>query len=308
MKFFIFFMLTLMIMNAAEMKPWTKKIEQLSDEERHVIINKGTERPFIGKYTNEKSDGTYTCKLCGTPLYKSSDKFDSHCGWPSFDDEIKGAIKRVPDKDGRRVEIVCATCGAHLGHVFEGEGFTTKNIRHCVNSISLEFIKKDDAAKNNLVRAYFAGGCFWGVEYYLQKLHGVKEVTSGFMGGHVKNPTYYDVVYSNTGHFETVEVIYDRSKISYEEIAKTFFEIHDPTQINGQGPDIGAQYLSAVFVNSEEEKNIIVKLIDRLQKNGYKIATKILQSQEFYRAEENHQNYYAKKGTKPYCHTYTKRF
>ena len=308
MKFFIFFILTIMIIHAIELKPWTKKIEQLSEEEKYVIIEKGTERPFIGKYTNEKSEGTYVCKVCGTPLYKSSDKFESNCGWPSFDDEIKGAVKRVPDADSRRIEIVCATCGAHLGHIFQGEGFTPKDTRHCVNSISLELVKKEHNAKDSLSYAYFAGGCFWGVEYYLEKLKGVREVISGFMGGHTKNPTYHDVVYSNTGHLEAVEVVYDRSEISYEELAKVFFEIHDPTQANGQGPDIGEQYLSGVFVSSEEEKKIILGLISKLETNGYKIATKIFDKEEFYKAEEYHQNYYEKKGSIPYCHGYTKRF
>jgi peptide methionine sulfoxide reductase msrA/msrB len=293
-------------MNALE--PLAKKIEQLSDEEKSVILHKGTERPFVGKYTDEKSRGIYTCKLCDAPLFDSSSKFDSHSGWPSFDDEIKGAIKRVPDSDGRRVEIVCAACGAHLGHVFEGEGFTPKNTRHCVNSISLNLVKKPDLKDENLSYAYFAGGCFWGVEHYLQKLSGVKEVISGFMGGHVKNPSYYEVVRSNTGHLEAVEVIYDKSKISYEQIAKTFFEIHDPTQTNGQGPDIGEQYLSAVFVQDDKEREVIENLISKLEANGYRVATKIIKKSDFYPADESHQDYYEKKGSEPYCHGYIKRF
>ncbi|WP_294927549.1 bifunctional methionine sulfoxide reductase B/A protein [Sulfurimonas sp.] len=283
-------------------------MQKLSQEEKSVIINKGTERPFSGKYTNEKSRGVYTCKVCDTPLYDSGDKFDSGSGWPSFDDAIESAIKRIPDADGRRVEIVCANCGAHLGHVFEGEGFTSKNTRHCVNSISLNLVKKPDIKDENLSYAYFAGGCFWGVEYYLQKLNGVKEVISGFMGGHIKNPSYYEVVRSNTGHLEAVEVIYDSNVISYEEIAKTFFEIHDPTQTNGQGPDIGEQYLSAVFISSEEEREIVETLIEKLEANGYRVATKILNSSEFYAADESHQDYYDKKGSEPYCHGYVKRF
>ncbi len=308
MKFIISFILTLTIMNAMDLKPWAGKIAELSDEEKYVLLNKGTQAPYVGKYTNEKSNGVYTCKICATPLYKSSDKFDSNCGWPSFDDTIEGAVKRVPDADGRRVEIVCAKCGGHLGHVFEGEGFTAKNTRHCVNSISLKLDQAKEKKDSNMSYAYFAGGCFWGVEYYLEKLDGVISVSSGFMGGHVKNPGYYEVVRGATGHLEAVEVIYDKSLVSYEKIAKTFFEIHDPTQTNGQGPDIGEQYLSAVFVNNEDEKNTIKKLISLLKVNGFDVATKVLEKQEYYKADEGHQNYYNKKGTKPYCHGYKKRF
>lgn len=116
------------------------KFNELTDFEKYVIEDKGTERPFTGIYYNNKEAGTYYCKRCNAPLYRSADKFDAHCGWPSFDDEIKGAVKRTLDADGRRTEITCAKCGAHLGHVFTGEGFTSKNTRHCVNSVSLNFI------------------------------------------------------------------------------------------------------------------------------------------------------------------------
>lgn len=118
------------------------KYNELNDEEKYVIENKGTEYPFTGKYNDFYEEGIFTCKKCNAALYKSEDKFKSGCGWPSFDDEIQGAVKRVPDRDGRRVEIVCASCGGHLGHVFEGERLTSKDTRHCVNSISLNFEAK----------------------------------------------------------------------------------------------------------------------------------------------------------------------
>ena len=121
-------------------KATTMKYNELNDAERSVIEGKGTERPYTGMYYKFEEKGTYVCKKCNAPLYRSGDKFDAHCGWPSFDDEIKGAVKRTTDADGSRTEITCVNCGAHLGHVFMGEGLTSKNTRHCVNSISLDFL------------------------------------------------------------------------------------------------------------------------------------------------------------------------
>jgi peptide methionine sulfoxide reductase msrA/msrB len=279
------------------------KDNKLSDLEKYVIENKGTEAPFTGEYVDHFEDGSYHCKKCGSELFESSAKFHSNCGWPSFDDAIPGRVKEVPDKDGIRTEIVCANCGGHLGHVFVGEGFTDKNIRHCVNSVSLTFQEKVSPAK-----AYFAGGCFWGVEYYLQQLEGVISSSVGFMGGHVANPGYYEVVKGGTGHIETTEVVYDPNKITYEELAKYFFEIHDPTQLDRQGPDIGQQYRSVIFYSSQAEKDIASKLIDILKGKGYDVVTKVQPAQEFYQAENYHQDYYDKKGSLPYCHSYHKKF
>ena len=302
----ILIMLSLSILaQSQELKPWAKALSQLTPTEKSVIVDKGTERPFSGKYVSTDEKGIYRCKVCNSALYRSDDKFDSHCGWPSFDDAIKGAIKRQKDADGRRIEILCNNCDAHLGHVFKGEKMTAKNLRHCVNSISLKFEKEK---KPTEAYAYFAGGCFWGVEYYLEKLDGVISVKSGFMGGNIKDPTYREVIRGKSGHLESVEVFYNPSKISYENLAKNFFEIHDPTQKNGQGPDIGTQYLSAVFVNSPKERVTIEKLITILSSKGYNIATKIMPKSSFYNAEQYHQDYYEKNKKQPYCHGYVKRF
>lgn len=279
---------------------------KLTPEEERVIIHKGTEMPFTGEYYKHKEAGTYTCKQCGAPLYRSSDKFDSGCGWPSFDDEIPGAVKRTPDADGMRTEITCAKCGGHLGHVFEGERFTEKNVRHCVNSISLNFVPASQEVKTE--KAYFAGGCFWGTEYLLQQVEGVISTRVGYMGGKTRNPTYKEVCYENTGHAEAVEVVFDPTKTDYEKLARYFFEIHDPTQLNRQGPDVGDQYRSAVFYVDETQKQIAEKLIKILKDKGYKVVTEVTKAGEFYEAEKYHQDYYNYTGKEPYCHFYQKRF
>ena len=281
----------------------------LTAEEKRVIINKGTERPFTGKYENFKEKGTYTCKWCDSPLYLSDSKFDSNCGWPSFDDEIPSAVKRIPDPDGSRTEIECANCGAHLGHVFKGEGFTTKDTRHCVNSISLNFkpyIPMDSQQKTEA--AIFAGGCFWGVQHFFDKAPGVIKSEVGYTGGTRANPTYKEVCAHTTGHVEAIKVTFDPQKTSYEAMAKLFFEIHDPTQSNGQGPDLGPQYLSEVFYADETQKTTAEKLINLLKLKGYKVVTLVRPAATFWPAEAYHQEYYEKTGGTPYCHVYTKRF
>ena len=281
-----------------------KQYNPLTAEEERIIIHKGTEQPFTGKYTDYNDDGTYTCKRCDASLFNSSDKFDSHCGWPSFDDAIEGAVERVPDADGHRTEIICANCGGHLGHVFLGESYTDKNTRHCVNSISLTF----EPVMPNPARAIFASGCFWGTEYYLSKVEGVNSTTVGYTGGHKEKPTYKEVCNTDTGHAEAVEVIYDPAKVTYEELARLFFETHDPSQVNRQGPDIGLQYRSEIFYLDDEQKVVAEKLIGFLKDKGYNVATKITRASTFWPAEDYHQDYYDNKSTTPYCHFYQKKF
>jgi peptide methionine sulfoxide reductase msrA/msrB len=163
--------------------------------------------------------------------------------------------------------------------------------------------------KDHYSRALFASGCYWGTEFYLQKAEGVISTTVGYAGGHVAHPSYREVCSGTTGHAETVEVVYDPEKISYEELVKLFFETHDPTQVDRQGPDIGTQYRSAIFYLNESQKDTAEKLKAVLESKGYDIATEITGGATFYpEKEEYHQDYYDKKGGTPYCHKYTERF
>lgn len=281
-------------------------LNPLTPAEEEVIIHKGTEPPYSGIYEKFNGSGIYLCKRCNAPLFRSQDKFDANCGWPSFDDEIPGAIKKVPDADGIRTEIECARCGAHLGHVFKDEGFTSKNMRFCVNSISLDFITDEKIQKTDT--AIFAGGCFWGVEYYMKKMKGVLSAEVGYTGGTKDNPTYEEVCSGTTGHYEATRIIFDPAQTNFEAVAKLFFEIHDPTQWNHQGPDFGEQYRSAVFYRNEEQKSISEKLILTLKTKGFNVVTELKPAKIFWVAEKYHQEYYEHKGSTPYCHGYVKRF
>lgn len=271
-----------------------------------VLVNKSTEHPFTGEYTDNEVNGSYLCRQCGSALFHASNKFHSGCGWASFDDEISGAINRVADADGRRTEIVCAHCAGHLGHVFHGEGFTALNTRHCVNSASLDFVADSEIKHSEEI--ILAAGCFWGVEYYLQKIPGVVLTQVGYSGGHVDNPIYEDVKKQITGHLEVVRVIWDSDKQNLETILKTFFETHDPEQTDGQGPDVGNQYLSAIFYYDEQQKQVALNVMQLLTNKGYKLATQLRSMEKFWIGEEYHRDYYNHKGTLPYCHGFTKRF
>ncbi len=279
------------------------KFNALSEEEQDIIVHKGTERPYTGKYLNNKETGLYTCRRCNAPLFNSKDKFDSQCGWPSFDDSVAGAVLQVRDADGSRTEIVCANCGGHLGHVFTGEGFTAKNTRHCVNSLSMNFIPQT----SSLSVAFFGGGCFWGVEDGFSKLPGVVNVVSGYMGGKTNFPSYEDVTTGRTGHAEVVKVEFDASKTNFETLARFFFEIHDPTQKDRQGVDVGTQYRSVVYYADAKQKDITQKLINILKNKGYAVVTELSPAPAFFAAEDYHQNFTERTG-RGACHLPVKRF
>ncbi len=271
-----------------------------------IVCDKATEHPATGEYEKTNSAGTYLCRQCGLALFRSQSKFHSGCGWPSFDEEIKGAVAQHLDADGVRSEIVCARCHGHLGHVFHGEKFTEKDTRHCVNSASLDFVA--DLEVTETEEAIFAAGCFWGVEFYFKKLSGVLKVEVGYSGGQTQNPTYNEICTGDTGHYEVIRVVYDTKKLTYRDVAKYFFEIHDPTQEDGQGPDVGQQYESVAFYYNDTQKTTVLELIEELEKKGLRIVTKVFPVQIFWPAEEHHHDYYAKVGKAPYCHHYEKRF
>jgi peptide methionine sulfoxide reductase msrA/msrB len=281
------------------MTPDTNPYRDLTAAEAHVILDKGTEPPFTGEYDDHFQPGVYLCRRCSAMLYRSADKFNSGCGWPAFDDEIPHAVRRAPDADGRRTEILCANCGGHLGHVFIGEHKTDKDTRHCVNSLSLLFVPEDEVRYG---RALFAGGCFWGVEWWLQREPGVVATTVGYAGGTTEAPTYKSLHHGRTGHAETVEVLFDPVRVSYEALAKLFFETHDPTQLDGQGPDIGPEYRSAVFCLDDEQRQVVERLIAELRARGLDVVTVVGGPAPFWPGEDYHQDYFAERGLTPTCH------
>lgn len=278
--------------------------EILSPEKYRILREKGTERPYTGALLNHKEEGIYTCGGCGNELFSDKMKFDSHCGWPSFDKEIEGGkILKIEDRSHGmiRTEIVCANCGGHLGHLFD-DGPTETGLRYCVNSLSMDF--KPSVGNSEIDSIVIGGGCFWCVEAVMQRIKGVEKVESGYSGGFIKNPTYKEICTGKTGHAEVLKVWFKPSEISLYTLLEIFMTTHDPTTLNRQGNDVGTQYRSVIFYSKEEQKETGEKIIrDLTQKEIFSqpIVTEVSKLTNYYAAEEYHQDYYNQNSSQPYC-------
>ncbi len=280
----------------------------LSPEQYEVMRKCGTERPFTGKYNDFWEKGVFACAACGTPLFLSDTKYEHGTGWPSFTTPVEEKALEYRDDYSllaKRIEVRCAACGAHLGHVFD-DGPAPTFLHYCINSAALDFVPEGPAraavpetAAAATETATFAAGCFWGVEHKLGKITGVLATVVGYTGGKTVNPTYEEVCSDRTGHAEAVQVTFDPKRVSYADLVRRFFEIHDPTQVDRQGPDQGTQYRSAVFTHGEAQREAARKVMDEVERSGKfkkRLATELVPASAFYKAEEYHQKYFEKHG------------
>jgi len=292
---------------------WQK---QLTPEQYQIARAKGTERPFCGTLLDNKKKGVYSCICCGLPLFTSDHKFNSGTGWPSFYQTIaeENVAEKVDSSHGmERVEILCARCDGHLGHVFK-DGPKPTGLRYCLNSESLTFTDSENVkqlvdpaaqagAASAKASAIFAGGCFWCTEGVFEQLEGVSDVASGYAGGDPERANYKAVCEGDTGHAEVIKITYDPSKLAYEKLLEVFFATHDPTQLNRQGPDHGTQYRSAIFYEDDTQKKAAEGYIAQLKEKeafDQPIVTTLEKLEKFFPAEEYHQDFVKRNPNHPY--------
>ncbi|MDA9831741.1 peptide-methionine (S)-S-oxide reductase MsrA [Akkermansiaceae bacterium] len=273
--------------------------EQLTEEQFYVARQHGTERPFSSGMCELFEPGKYACVCCDTLLFDAGEKFDSGTGWPSFTQPAKdNAISYHGDNTMgmTRVETLCNTCDAHLGHVFP-DGPAPSGLRYCMNAVALK--KADDTE----AIATFGGGCYWCAEAVFRSVKGVISVESGFSDGEVVDPTYKEVCSGQTGHAEVVQITYDPEVVSYGELLRVHMGTHDPTTLNAQGADVGTQYRSTILYRSEQERQVAEKLLEELSDTFESdIVTDVKAFEKFYPAPADHDNYYNRNPTQGYCH------